>query len=41
MSGRFGDVIEAVRESLIDTELDFVIDGEIVPIDGAGEIAAF
>lgn len=41
MSARFPDVLGQVREALVDPDLDFVIDGEIVPVDENGEIAAF
>lgn len=41
MSARFPDVLGQVRAALVDPGIDFVIDGEIVPVDENGEIAAF
>lgn len=41
MSARFPDVLGQVRAALINADIDFVIDGEIVPVDENGEIAAF
>ncbi|CAL6039477.1 DNA_ligase [Hexamita inflata] len=40
MSQKFPDVLQSVKDAC-QSDFDFVIDGEIVPIDQNGEIAAF